>query len=79
MTITVYSKPVCGQCTATYRALESKGLKFEVVDVSEHPEAIEYIEELGYKQLPVVVVDDENHWSAFRPDKIDAIAEFLAA
>lgn len=79
MAITVYSKPFCGQCTATYRALESKGLKFDIVDVSEHPEVIEYIEELGYKQVPVVVVGDENHWSGFRPDKISAVAQLLAA
>lgn len=41
MAITVYTKPGCVQCNATYRALESKGLEFDLVDVSEHPEVIE--------------------------------------
>ncbi|MCU1475913.1 MAG: nrdH, partial [Subtercola sp.] len=33
MAITVYTKPSCVQCTATYRALENKGLEFEIFDV----------------------------------------------
>lgn len=79
MAITVYTRPGCVQCNATYRALESKGLEYDLVDVSEHLEVVAYIEELGYKQLPVVVVDDENHWSGFRPDKISAVAALMAA
>ena len=71
MTITVYTTSSCVQCTATYRALDSKGISYVVVDVTEVPAALEYItEELGYSQAPVVVVDDENHWAGFRPDKI---------
>lgn len=74
--VTVYSKPACVQCNATYRALDSKGISYVVVDVTEVPAALEYItEELGYSQAPVVVVDDENHWSGFRPDKILELAK----
>lgn len=75
MAITVYSKPACVQCTATYRALDSIGIKYEVVDISENDEAREYVtEDLGYRQAPVVVVDDDDHWSGFRPDHISRIA-----
>ena len=35
MTITVYSKPACVQCTATTRALDAKGLDYALVDLSE--------------------------------------------
>lgn len=74
--VTVYSKPACVQCNATYRALDSKGIGYVIVDVTEVPAALEYItEELGYSQAPVVVVDDENHWSGFRPDKIAELAK----
>ncbi|HAZ98329.1 MAG TPA: NrdH-redoxin, partial [Halomonas sp.] len=31
------------------------------------------VEALGYRQLPVVVVGEE-HWSGFRPDRIQALA-----
>jgi len=74
--ITVYSKPNCVQCNATYRALDAKGIVYEIVDLSEHPEVIEYVQDLdpAYMQAPVVVVDEHDHWSGFRPDCIDRIA-----
>ena len=53
MAITVYTKPACVQCTATYRALDSKGIDYNVLT-------------------------DEDHWSGFRPDKIDELASRLA-
>lgn len=72
MSITVYSKPRCPQCDATYRALNQAGVTYQSVDVSQDPQALEYILSLGYKQAPVVVADD-NHWSGFRPDRIKAL------
>ncbi|HLP22446.1 MAG TPA: glutaredoxin-like protein NrdH [Microbacteriaceae bacterium] len=77
MTVTVYTKPSCVQCTATYRALDSKGVEYEVIDLSEDANALETVKELGYLQAPVVVTD-EGHWSGFRPDKIDELASRLA-
>lgn len=73
MTITVFSKPSCVQCTATYRALDSKGLEYEVKDVSQDEDALAELKGLGYLQAPVVVTDN-GHWSGFRPDKIDQLA-----
>nr|WP_181716143.1 glutaredoxin-like protein NrdH [Cryobacterium sp.]QJS06277.1 glutaredoxin [Cryobacterium sp.] len=69
--MTVYSKPNCVQCTATYRALDGSGIQYQVIDLTTNPAALEYVmEELGYSQAPVVVVDEHDHWSGFRPDKI---------
>ena len=39
MTITVYTKPACVQCNATYKALDKVGVDYEVVDISENDEA----------------------------------------
>ncbi len=78
MTVTVYTKPSCVQCNATYRALDSRGIEYAIIDLSEDPTALEKVKELGYLQAPVVVTDDE-HWSGFRPDKIDALADRMAA
>lgn len=77
MSITVYTKPSCVQCTATYRALDSKGIEYEVLDLSQDPAALEQVKALGYLQAPVVITD-EDHWSGFRPDKIDELASRLA-
>lgn len=70
MAVTVYSKPSCVQCSASYRALDSKGIDYQVVDMSQDADALERVKALGYLQAPVVITD-EDHWSGFRPDKID--------
>ncbi|PPG77478.1 NrdH-redoxin [Rathayibacter rathayi] len=77
MTVMVYSKPSCVQCTATYRALENKGIQFEILDLSVDETALEQVKALGYLQAPVVVTNDD-HWSGFRPDKIDELGSRLA-
>jgi glutaredoxin-like protein NrdH len=77
MTVTVYTKPSCVQCNATYRALDSKGIEYEVLDLSQDEQALAAVKELGYLQAPVVITD-EGHWSGFRPDKIDELASRLA-
>ncbi|MEJ3405608.1 glutaredoxin-like protein NrdH [Rathayibacter sp. YIM 133350] len=77
MTVTVYTKPSCVQCTATYRALDSKGITYETLDVSADESALAAVKELGYLQAPVVITD-EGHWSGFRPDKIEELAARLA-
>ena len=72
MAITVYTKPACVQCNATYKALDKLDLAYDVVDNSQDDEARDYVMALGYLQAPVVVVDDE-HWSGFRPDRINSL------
>ncbi|MGA1813880.1 glutaredoxin-like protein NrdH [Frondihabitans sp. 4ASC-45] len=73
MTVTVYTKPSCVQCTATYRALDNKQIPYETRDVSTDEAALERVKALGYLQAPVVVTD-EDHWSGFRPDKIAGLS-----
>lgn len=73
MTITVYSKPACVQCTATYRALDRLGVAFDIVDISEDAEALDRVRNLGYMQAPVVIAG-ERHWAGFRPDMISALS-----
>lgn len=73
MSITVFSKPNCVQCSATYRALKKHGLDYEVVDLTEDADAMNTVKALGYQQAPVVFADGD-HWAGFRPDKIKALA-----
>ena len=74
MTVTVYTKPSCVQCNATYRALDKKGIVYNKVDISQDAAALERVRNLGYMQAPVVITDND-HWSGFRPDKIDSLAQ----
>ena len=70
--VTVYSKPNCPQCTQTKKKLEQKGIAFEVIDISQDKNAAQTINDLGYRQVPVVV-SGEKHWSGFRPDLLGAL------
>lgn len=78
MSVTVYSKPACVQCDATYRALDKRGIEYSIVDISQDVEALEMVRSLGYLQAPVVIAGD-SHWSGFRPDQIGQLAERVAA
>ncbi|MDR7113751.1 glutaredoxin-like protein NrdH [Microbacterium trichothecenolyticum] len=75
-TVTVYTTgPTCQRCTLTKNVLTRKGVPFIEVDIREQAAAREYVvDELGYTEAPVVVVDEHDHWSGFRPDQIDRIA-----
>lgn len=73
MTITVYTKPACVQCNATYRALDKAGIEYNVIDITENAQARDYVMSLGYLQAPVVVAGDV-HFSGFRPDEISKLA-----
>ena len=73
MTIIVYSKPACVQCTATTRALDARGLTYDVIDLTEDAAAMERVTALGYRQAPVVIAGDA-HWAGFRPDMIGRLA-----
>ncbi len=71
--ITVYSRPDCQPCKATKRKLEQLGAEYTVIDVTEDPDALTLIRDLGYLQAPVIVVrdgDEETHWGGYAPDKL---------
>ncbi|MEB3031789.1 glutaredoxin-like protein NrdH [[Mycobacterium] nativiensis] len=73
MSVTVYTKPACMQCNATYKALDKQGIEYRTVDITTDDQARDYVMALGYQQAPVVVAG-EQHWSGFRPDRIGSLA-----
>ena len=73
MTVTVYSKPACVQCTATTRALDARGIAYQLVDLTQDAVAMAQVLAMGYRQAPVVVAG-EAHWTGFRPDMIGRLA-----
>lgn len=70
--LTVYSTTKCVQCDATYRALDKRGILYNVVNVEHNPDAAQKLKDLGYMKAPVVV-HGTDHWTGFRPDKIENI------
>ncbi|WP_422335347.1 glutaredoxin family protein [Rhodococcus sp. (in: high G+C Gram-positive bacteria)] len=47
MTVTVYTKPGCDQCKATYVKFDKAGIEYTVVDLTENPEARARVQGLG--------------------------------
>ena len=55
MSITVYSKPACVQCTATTRALDAKGISYTEIEVStDRTLQTEMIERSGRRTVPQI-------------------------
>ena len=73
MNVPVYSNPACVQCTATTRALDRQGIEYEVIDISADANAFHLVQDMGYRQVPVVVAG-ESHLAGFRPDMISTLA-----
>lgn len=67
--ITVYSKPACVQCTAVTRALDAAGVPYNYVDLTQDAAAMDHVQELGYRQAPVVQ-GFGRHFSGFNPSEV---------
>ncbi|HHA1215981.1 TPA: glutaredoxin-like protein NrdH [Enterobacter kobei] len=78
MSIIIYTRNNCVQCHATKRAMESRGMVFEMVNIDQQPEAAETLRVQGFRQLPVVIAG-ETRWSGFRPDMINRLSAQAAS
>jgi glutaredoxin-like protein NrdH len=77
MRIIIYTKDNCVQCNATKNAMDRQGIAYQLINLDNQPEAIDNLKTLGYRQVPVVMADDD-HWSGFRPDKIASLRQLSA-
>jgi glutaredoxin-like protein NrdH len=68
--VTIFSKPNCPGCKATKASFKMKGIEFEEIDLTQHPEEVTRIkDEWGFNQAPVVLTPFDV-WSGYRPEKI---------
>lgn len=70
---TVYTKPSCVQCDMTKRYLDKAGVKYDTVDITEDPAALDMILGMGFQAAPVVI-SDAGSWAGFQPDKLNLLA-----
>lgn len=76
MEVIVYTKPGCMQCRATTNLLDRRGIKYELVDISNKPGVIERFVREGHKSVPVVTACKDHEsivWNGFRPDLINQL------
>ncbi|WP_104108071.1 mycoredoxin [Nocardioides sp. 616] len=59
-TFTMYSTPWCGYCHRLKSQLEREGITFDVVDIEQHPEAVEIVEKAnnGNQTVPTLLYAD---------------------
>lgn len=68
--ITVYTKTQCPKCVLTKRYLTQHHIPFEEKNIEEDVTALEDVKALGYKEVPVVQLDNGDHFSGFQPDRL---------
>ena len=71
--IKIYTKPNCVACNFTKNFISNNGIEAEFIDVTQDEQALSYIKNLGYNAMPVVYVDETNHWFGFRPDELEKL------
>jgi glutaredoxin-like protein NrdH len=73
--VIVFSKPACVQCNATMKTLEAKGKSYKKIDIMQDEAALNFIDSLGYRGVPVVLTRSGEHWVGFNPTKLATIKE----
>jgi len=73
MSVTVYTKPACVQCTATKRKLDELGVEYDTIDLLTTEGALEKVRALGFQQAPIVITDSDS-WSGYQPERLSKLA-----
>lgn len=68
-TVTVYTKPNCGDCVETKALMNELGLEFAEVDISKDLVALKRLKAAGHRGAPVVETEDAS-WFGFNESKI---------
>lgn len=76
--IVVYTKNNCQPCRLTKDYLTKHKIRYVEFNVEDEPEAYQKVIDMGYQQVPVVVVPFDwqataRHWSGLRPDLLATI------
>jgi mycoredoxin len=75
-TIIMYSTPTCGDCRRSKRWLDEHNIPYEHIDITEHPEAADYVLRVnqGIYVVPTIVFPDG---SMLAEPTNDALAEHV--
>lgn len=76
MSVTVYTSPTCGVCTAVKGYLKQQGVRYKEFDVSRDPDALQEMVNLtgGARMVPVIDVDGETV-VGFHKDRLDQLLQ----
>ncbi len=56
--VVMYSKVPCPYCVNAKRLLDDKGVKYEVIDLTDNPAEMQRIkDETGWRTVPIIMID----------------------
>ena len=76
--VVLFSKPACQPCRAMKRKLVECGVEFVELSVVEDVNLVR-VKELGFLQVPVLVLPDGSAVGGFRPDVVEGLVGVAVA
>lgn len=76
MLITIWTLPNCVQCMMTKKEFDKRGIRYEEMQLENHPEMVEQFKQENLIAAPIVVTDTKK-WSGFRLEKIKSLDDYL--
>ena len=75
MKIRMYSADWCSDCRMAKKYLDENAIEYDLVDVTEHPEAGEYVKSVngGKRIIPTFVIEDKVYTNPGIPELIKII------
>lgn len=77
--VTMLTKPRCVQSRMPAKALDSHGIEYKTIDITEGEAALGWALENDFRAAPFVIVGDSttesfDAWTGFRPGRIASLA-----
>lgn len=76
MLITVWTLPNCVQCMQTKKEFDKRGIRYQEMQLENHPDMLEQFKQEGLMAAPIIVTDIKK-WSGFRLEKIKSLESYL--
>jgi glutaredoxin-like protein NrdH len=78
MAITVYTKNGCPKCDMTKMVLNGEGIEFKAINIQDETDEGKkgyayVVDVLQLSSMPVVVVEGQEPFTGFEPDKLKAL------
>ena len=78
VSIKIYSKKVCNQCTMTKKLYDRAGVTYETVTTDGNEVLQDRLRAQGHMALPVVITPGDS-WAGFQPERINASIDEYSA
>lgn len=75
MEVVVYSKSGCPQCIFTKKFLEAEKIDYIEKRVDLNASYLEQVLALGCQSLPLIIIDNEDVFTGYRPERLQKLLE----